>query len=95
MVFIIAIVGFFFCPFALFLCDDFEVGLTFTAIGVMFWWIAISSYIQEEKKKQAKAQKKSAYRKRNEDNFLNNYGYIDNSAFGSIQSFTNHDENSK
>lgn len=95
MVFIIAIVGFFVCPFGLFLSDDFEFGLILTAVGVMCWCMAIGLHKQEKQKKQTKARKKSTYRKRNEDNFLNDYGYIDNSAFGSIQSFTHHDKNSK
>lgn len=74
---------------------DFTTVVLFLFGGFLAWFGVIRIHKQKQEKKNAKARKKQTSRKRNEDDFLNGYGYIDNSAFGSIQSFTNHDKNSK
>lgn len=95
MLFAVAFFVLFCCPFAPFFlhgeCDLTTVAVFF-GIGIFGWVAMIRAYKKEKEKKRRrnKTMVRQYNRRRNEDDFLNNYGYIDNSAFGSIDSFTHH-----
>ena len=94
MLFAVAFFVLFCCPFVpFFLCGECDLSTiaVFFSIGIFGWVAMIRAIKKEKEQKRRRASYRQTYRRRTEDDFLNNYGYIDNSAFGSITSFTHHD----
>lgn len=94
MLFFVALLAFIIIPImgiGLIGSGDFTTVVLCLFAGLVAWGGIIRAIKKEKEQKRRRASYRQTYRRRTEDDFLNNYGYIDNSAFGSITSFTHHD----